>query len=230
MAVSAHSHGHEHEHEFEAAHGLPEALPPNERMLWQGAPDWRALARDAMHLRQLALYFAVLLILRGTAVISDGGTPAQAVLAAAWLLPLAGVALGVLGMVAWLMGRTTVYTITDRRVVMRVGIVLTVTFNLPYSAIESAALRDNPDGSGDLVLALSSPDKIAYAHLWPHARPWRLRHPQPMLRAIANVRSVASILSGALAAAAGLPAVRVSPAATRPGPALPSEPANPLAV
>ena len=26
------------EHEFEAAHGLPEALPAGERLRWQGAP------------------------------------------------------------------------------------------------------------------------------------------------------------------------------------------------
>ena len=39
------------EHEFEAALGLPEPLPRGERLLWQGAPDWRVMAREAMHLR-----------------------------------------------------------------------------------------------------------------------------------------------------------------------------------
>mgnify|MGYP000464580007 CR=1 FL=1 len=28
-----------HEHEWEAAPGLPSALPPGERVVWQGAPD-----------------------------------------------------------------------------------------------------------------------------------------------------------------------------------------------
>ncbi|MEY3475503.1 MAG: hypothetical protein RL087_1961, partial [Pseudomonadota bacterium] len=31
-----------HEHEFEAAPGLPAPLPVGERILWQGAPQWRA--------------------------------------------------------------------------------------------------------------------------------------------------------------------------------------------
>ena len=35
------------EHEFEAARGLPELLPAGERVLWQGSPDWRGLAREA---------------------------------------------------------------------------------------------------------------------------------------------------------------------------------------
>jgi hypothetical protein len=226
--MSTHSHGHEHEHEFEAAHGLPEKLPRNEHLLWQGTPDWRRLAVEAVHVRKLALYFAVILALRGANVLSGGGTLAHALVAVLWLLPLAALAIGVLVLLAWLMGRNTVYTVTDRRVVMRIGIVLTITFNLPYSAIESASMRANADGSGDLVLRPASVDKIAYVHLWPHARPWHLKHPEPMLRAIPDVQRVASLLSGALAASAGTAPVRIT--ATRPGDRnLQSAPSNPLA-
>lgn len=227
--MSGHSHGHEHEHEFETVHGLPEALPANEHMLWQGAPDWRCLAREALHVRKLALYFAVLLIWRGALVMSDGGSALQAAAAVLWLLPLAALALGMLALLAWLMGRNTVYTVTDRRVVMRIGIVLTITFNLPYSAIDSASLRANADGTGDLVLTPSNADKIAYVHLWPHARPWRLKHPEPMLRAIPDARRVAALLSGALASAAGVTPVRIGEAAPDDGDRQ-LEPAGPVAV
>ena len=44
-----------HEHEFEAAPGLPEALPVNERILWQGAPTASLLAVQALHLRKLVM-------------------------------------------------------------------------------------------------------------------------------------------------------------------------------
>ena len=54
-----------HEHEFEAAPGLPEPLPAGERILWQGAPDWRALAVHVFHVRKLAAYFAGILRVRG---------------------------------------------------------------------------------------------------------------------------------------------------------------------
>ena len=50
-----------HEHEWEAAPGLPSALPKGERVVWQGAPDWKRLAIHAFHVRKVALYFALML-------------------------------------------------------------------------------------------------------------------------------------------------------------------------
>jgi len=50
-----------HEHEWEAAPGLPSALPAGERVVWQGAPNWKRLAIHAFHVRKVALYFAFML-------------------------------------------------------------------------------------------------------------------------------------------------------------------------
>ena len=95
------------------------------------------------------------------------------------------------------------YTITDKRVVMRIGIVLSVTFNIPFSRIQAAGLRSRGADIGDIVLLLTSTDQIAYAHLWPHARPWHLKRTQPMLRDLANARQVSQLLAQALATSAG---------------------------
>ena len=213
-----------HEHEFEAAHGLPEPLPAGERMLWQGAPDWHALAVQALHLRAAAIYFALLLLWQMAGTATDGAGIARTLLAALPLALLALFALGTLALIAWLMGRSTVYTITDRRVVMRIGIVLTVTFNLPYRRIDAAALRRRAGDIGDITLTLGGPDRIAWLHLWPHVRPWQLKRPQPMLRALPQAEQVAGILSAALAAAAGqakvAPAELPAPLAPQAGPAL----------
>jgi Bacterial PH domain len=187
------------EHEFEAELGLPEPLPRGERLLWQGSPDWRVMARDALHTRLLAIYFGVLLAWRGANVLANGGSAWAAGEAVLWLLPLAVAAIAVLSLLAWLIARTSVYTVTDKRVVMRIGVVLSVTFNLPYSQIESAGLRTHADGSGDVTLLLNDADRIAYVHLWPHARPWHVKRTEPMLRAVPDVGHVASILSAALA-------------------------------
>ena len=204
------------EHEFEAELGLPEPLPRGERILWQGSPDWRVLAREALHTHTLSIYFVVLLALRAATVWSNGGSLADVGLAILWLLPLAVLAIGVLSLMAWLMARTSVYTITDKRVVMRIGVVLSITFNLPHSQIESAGLRVSANGSGDLTLLLNDADRIAYVHLWPHARPWHLRRTEPMLRALPQARTVASILSSALADAAGVEHAVPSASLTRP--------------
>lgn len=186
-----------HEHEFEAAHGLPEALPEGEVQLWQGSPDARLLARQALHLDLVGIYFAGLLAWRGLVSWQEGATLAQTGIALAGMMPLIGLACALLAGMAWLMARTTVYTLTNRRIVMRVGIVLSITFNLPFTQIASADWRQRGRG-GDIVLTLNGPDRIAYLHLWPHARPWHLRQTQPMLRALADAPAVAARLAAAL--------------------------------
>jgi hypothetical protein len=194
------------EHDFEPAPGLPELLPAGEHILWQGAPDWASLARRAFHARTLTIYFAVILMWRAATVLSETGSVSQALIAMAWLLPFAGSAVGLLVLIAWLTSRTTLYTITNKRVVMRIGIVLTVTFNIPFRNIESAGLKIYSDRTGDIPLALSADSKIAFVHLWPHARPWRAARPEPMLRDVPDAARVAAIVSQALATAARIPA------------------------
>jgi hypothetical protein len=192
-----------HEHELEPQYGLPERLPATEKILWQGSPDARALARSAFHIRKLALYFAALVALQAANVAADGASAADVLLALVWPAGLS--ALGLLGVwtLAWLTARTAVYTVTDRRVVMRIGIVLTLTFNLPLRTVESAAMRQGSGGHGDIVLALKGPDHIAWLHLWPHVRPWHLTRTQPMLRAVPQVADVAALLQRAWAAQTG---------------------------
>ncbi len=221
-----------HEHEFEAARGLPEALPDGEVQLWQGSPDARLLARQALHLDWVIGYFALLLVWRGVSSAHDGASATQTLAALAGMLPLILLACGLLAGIAWLMARTTVYTLTNRRVVMRVGIVLSITFNLPFAQIASAGWRPRGRG-GDIVLDLAGSDRIAYLHLWPHARPWKLRRTQPMLRALSDAHRVAELLATALrqaeAARGALPtrAVVLPVAGPALHPAHPSAPLNP---
>jgi hypothetical protein len=179
------------------------ALPRGERVLWQGAPAWRAVYLRVFHARALAAYFGLILAARAAVVLADGGGVADAALAVGWLLPAPLFALGMLALMAWLVERTSRYTITDRRVVMRIGMVLDVTFNFPFSVVESAALRTWPDGTGDVSIAFMPGNQIGYAHLWPHARPWRLRRAEPALRCVRDAAAVGRILSRALAEATG---------------------------
>jgi hypothetical protein len=121
--------------------GIQEPLPPGERLLWQGAPDWRVLAVTALHLRKLGLYFGALLLLHMAASMRDGATLAHALGNALPLALLAAGALGLLAFYAWASARTTIYAVTTRRVVLRVGVALPITVNLPFTGIESVALR-----------------------------------------------------------------------------------------
>ena len=196
---------HRHEHEFEPQHGLPERLPANEHILWQGSPDVGAMARRVFHIRKVAFYFAVLLAAHVANLLWSGSSAVQALMSLRWLLPLAVLGLGAVYVLARMTAKTTVYTLTDKRIVMRVGIVLTITFNLPLSALTSAGLhlydksadKTSPEGFGDITLALGGQVRIAWFQLWPHARPWRFNKPEPMLRAVPNAQAVSDQLSAA---------------------------------
>lgn len=184
-----------HEHEFEAAPGLPEPLPRGERMLWQGAPDWKRLAIHAFHVRKLAVYFAAMLAVQWLYLL---GEPQAALLRPLLTsVVMATLALALLSATAWFSARSTLYTLTDRRVIMRVGIVLTLTFNLPLRQISGASFRPHAGGTGDIAIALKGEDRIAWLNLWPHARPWQLKRPEPSLRCLPEAAAVAARLQAA---------------------------------
>ncbi|NBC48826.1 MAG: PH domain-containing protein [Gammaproteobacteria bacterium] len=187
---------------FEPVHGLPENLPPGEALRWQGAPHWRVLARRAFHARTVAFYFGLLILIQFAYLLLGGGAGLkEAVLAAFWLFLLGGLAVGILVLLAWLYSRSTVYSITDRRLVIRFGVALPMAVNIPFKIVESAGLRTYPDGSGDIPLVLGSGQKVSYLIMWPNVRPWRFSNAQPMLRAIPDAKNVAEILAEALQSA-----------------------------
>lgn len=186
------------EHDYEPVPGLPERLPAGEELVWQGAPEWRALARRAFHVRKVAAYFALLLVWRAVVVVYDGAPFGDFVAAALWLVPMAVVACAILALLAWATARSTVYTITTRRVVMRFGIALPISINLPFTVVADALLKPYPDGTGDIALKLGGKDRVSYLHMWPHVRRWYIANPQPMLRAIPDAASVADTLARTL--------------------------------
>jgi len=190
------------EHEHEPVTGLPETLPQGEHMLWQGAPVWWPFALRALHVRLVLGYFALLMVWSLGVDLYAGIALGDALLTASRLVPVAFAAAGFLAFYAWLAQRSTVYTITNRRVVMRYGVALPRMLNLPFTVIDSAALKTYRDGTGDIPLCLDEDERVSYLMLWPHARPWCTRKPQPMLRNVPDAGAVASILGKALASVA----------------------------
>ena len=177
-----------HEHEWEAAPGLPSALPKGERVVWQGAPEWKSLAIHAFHVRKVALYFALMLVVQAINLTApEGRVDWKPLVVAASLYALA---LALLLGTAWMSARSTLYTLTNKRVVMRIGIVLTLTFNLPFKRIAGASLKTQGAGTGDIALALHPEDRIGWVHLWPHQRAWHVTQPQPTLRCVPDSQQV----------------------------------------
>jgi hypothetical protein len=83
---------------------------------------------------------------------------------------------------------------------MRIGIVLTITLNLPLRQLRGADLLVRADGHGDVSLALAGTKRIGWFHLAPHARPWALRDLRSSLRQVFS-----------LACASSAPSAKASP-------------------
>ncbi|WP_295448548.1 photosynthetic complex putative assembly protein PuhB [uncultured Thiodictyon sp.] len=189
------------EYAYEPVPGLPEQLPPGESVLWQGAPRWQSLARYAFHTRAVALYFLALVLLNFMWKLTDGEPLRAAVAGAVWLTILATITIALLVLLAWAMSRSTLYTMTNRRLVLRFGVAFPMAINLPFARITDAGLRRYADGSGDIPLTMEGPVRAGYIVLWPHAQPWNYWPPRPMLRAVPDAAEVARIFAGALLAA-----------------------------
>lgn len=186
------------EHDTEPVPGLPEHLPKGEAILWQGAPDWRDVALRVLHVRGVAIYFAALFSYLGWAAYQNGASVEQAVMTTLRPVPIAVGAIAFLGLIAYAIARTTLYTVTSKRIVMRFGLALPMTVNIPYGLVRSADISERGH-HGDVALDLDAPRQSLIV-LWPHVRPWHTTKPQPMLRSIADARAVATTLAGALRA------------------------------
>ena len=121
--------------DFDPVRGLPEVLPAGERMLWQGSPRWQDMALHAFHVRKVAVYFAVITLSVVVLRLSDGSSLLDALKPVLWYLPLTLVAVGLLSGLAWASAKTTIYTITTKRIVLRIGIALPMSLNVPLSLI-----------------------------------------------------------------------------------------------
>jgi hypothetical protein len=150
--------------------------------------------------------------------ISGGGIATSS----AGVLTLAVMAAAVLAFArvyAALVARTTVYAITDRRLVLRLGVAIPAVLNVPLEQIDAVDLRAVRGGAGDVTVTLGGGARVAYLLLWPHARPWHYARPEPALRGVADAALVGGVLAEAVRArmaALAEPAIPVIPAMPAP--------------
>lgn len=173
-----------------SAHGDPMGIPAaSERVLWKGRPSLPILARTAFHLHSFAFYFAALIL----AALAFGNVPSA--------MFLAGI--GVFGAIvlwamAWQSARTSLYILTDQRLILRIGMAVEARINIPLKHITAADLNlRGKKGHGDIAVKLGGERLLGYALLWPHVRPLQINHPQPMLRGVPDAENLAAMLAEA---------------------------------
>ena len=180
----------------EPIEGLPELLPKGEVILWQGRPNWLRLTIESLNLWWVIGYFGLLAAWRFLTVIDymPLGTAFSASIPFLFVAAFVGLLLCGVG---YIQAKETLYTITNRRVVMRIGAALTLTLNLPFTKIDNAAVAKKRGGFGNIAFETSGDTKFSFFVLWPHARSWYFGKPQPTLKCIPDIEKVSSILGQA---------------------------------
>ena len=205
---------HHDDFQFEPVRGLPEALPEDEHILWQGAPNPLRLAKDAWALNWVLGYFALLAVVRVIMVSPDMSMTAAMAQGLPFLLAGMVVAALLIG-IATVQARSTVYTLTNKRACMRIGAALTMTLNLPYVCIGAARAATRRSGLGTITFELIGDTRLSYLMTWPHVRAWHFRRTQPAFLAIPDAARVAAIFAEAAETRVSMP--QVAPI-TRPAP------------
>lgn len=196
---------------FEPVKGLPERPPEGEEILWQGRPDWWALTNESLNLKWVAGYFVLLAIWRFV-TLADQVSLASAFAASFPFIILGAIVCALLLVIGIVQARAAVYTVTNRRVAMRIGAALTVTLNLPFTQIKSADLDLRRRGTGTIAFDLKGDTRLSYLVCWPHVRPWVMRRTQPALRCIPEAQKVAEMIAEAAEARVSTPQVAPKPA------------------
>jgi len=180
--------------------GLTQPLPAGERILWQGAPDRRLLGARVFRFRLLGIYVALAMGFVITAAVQGGWPVGQAIAMALLALPCAGAGALVLALLGMLMARTTRYTLTNRRIILHIGVAYDRTISIPLSAVVDARIRPGFRGAGDIAFAVKDVGGLNYINLWPHARPWHFMPPQPSMRAVPDAEKACELIGEALVA------------------------------
>lgn len=185
---------------FEPIKGLPEELPEGETILWSGSPEKWAIGTRVFHARAIFAVFAILAISSLFSSLTPDASIAQRIGQCLSILAAGGAYVALATFMGWLIAINTVYTLTNKRIVIRHGVTMPMAINLPFSKVASAALRSGSDGAGDVSVTLLDGNHVSLFALWPHNRPWSWQGAAPAFKCIADADRVAQILHDALVA------------------------------
>ncbi len=181
--------------------GVPHPLPAGEHVLWEGAPDAGAMATHVFHRRLFMLYFAGMIAWWMFTTTQTFGS-AEFLTGLAVRAGLSAIALAVVEIIARVSARTTWYAITNKRIVFKVGMVIPMSINIPFTIVESAGVGQFKDGTGQIRVVLGKDHRLAYIALWPHCRVFNTGNPEPILRGLTDANTVGALLANAVAEAA----------------------------
>ena len=184
------------EHSQSLPSDVVSAIPPEEKVLWSGRPEWKALAYHSFGLKYLVFYliFAALYCLAEL----DGAIVFGLLLTKFLPYCFSGILAGlVLTGLAYFQALNTAYVVTEKRIVIRSGVALVFLLNAPFKKISSIDKQILKNSLGNFSFTTNSKRRIPFLSCWPSVKPWSFIEPKPAFKCIANADKIEEIILNA---------------------------------
>ena len=183
----------EYKTKFEVHKNILDAIPEGESILWKGKPSFWGFSWYFFGLKLLAFYMIILsLVFAARLTVTDFFTAfvgdflpflVSGILTSCILMALAKI-----------QSQSSVYIITENRVIIKSGAALSFLISMPFKKIKAVNLQKRKGSLGTISFELNSGKRVPYISCWPSVRPWRFKNTEPAFSCIENVDEVATIL------------------------------------
>ena len=170
------------------------SIPSEEKICWDGSPDWRSFGYQVFGIKYLFIYFIVTALYAVSQIESSFSFSAFSINYLPYFL--SGVFAGsILLVLAYVAARHTYYVITERRIVIRTGVALVFLLNVPFKNILSIDKQVLARGRGNIAFKAKSKKRIPYFSCWPSVRSGSFVEPVPAFRSITDIEHVGKIVA-----------------------------------
>ena len=183
----------EYKTKFEVHKNILDAIPEGESILWKGKPSFWGFSWYFFGLKLLAFYLIILSVVFAARLTVTDFFTAFVVDFLPFLL--SGILTSIILMaLAKIQSQSSVYIITENRVIIKSGAALSFLISMPFKKIKAVNLQKRKGSLGTISFELNSGKRVPYISCWPSVRPWRFKKTEPAFSCIENVDEVATIL------------------------------------
>ena len=183
----------EYRTKFEAPKNILDAIPNGESILWKGRPSLWGFSWNLFGLKWITLYLSMLSIVSVARFFASDFYTAFYVDFLPFFLSGIFASIILIGLAAT-QTYSTVYIITENRVIIKTGAALSFLISMPFKKIKEVNLQKRGASIGTISFELLSEKRVPYISCWPSVRPWKFKRTQPAFSCIGSVDEVATIL------------------------------------
>jgi hypothetical protein len=183
----------EYKTKFEAPKNILDAIPDGESILWKGKPSLWGFSWNLFGLKWITFYLSILSIVSIARFFASDFHTAFYIDFLPFFLSGIFASIILIGLAA-IQAYSTVYIITENRVIIKTGAALSFLISMPFKKIKEVNLQKRGASIGTISFELFSKKRVPYISCWPSVRPWKFKKTQPAFSCVRSVDEVATIL------------------------------------